>query len=179
MRRRRPPLHDGHLHHNVTAGNISETNANALLNINTLAYGQEFTTSSAAGGYTLRSVKLDFTALTNPSNITVSLRAQESSSPASTDLVTLTGTPADGQVKFTCSGASCNLSASTSYYVVVRPTSGFVSPGNLRTTASDNETLQPSTNGWSIANAAVYQQANWLDEPGSHAMKVELQAIAR
>ena len=142
-------------------------------------WGQEFTTGSASGGYTLLSVTLDFTALTNASNITVSLRAQESGSPASTDLVTLTGTPADGQTTFNCSGASCNLSASTSYYVLVRPTSGFVSPGNLRTTASDNETLEPSGNGWSIANTAVYQQANWLDEPGSHAMKVEIEAVAR
>ena len=62
---------------------------------------------------------------------------------------------------------------------VVRPISGFIRPGNLRSTASDSETLQPSGNGWSIANAAVYQQGNWLDEPGSHTMKVELEAVAR
>ena len=60
---------------------------------------------------------------------------------------------------------------------MVRPTSGFISPGNLRTTTSDNETLQPAGNGWSIANLARYQQANWLDEPGSHTMKVKIEAL--
>ena len=64
---------------------------------------------------------------------------------------------------------------SNTYFVYVTGGGG----GNMSTTASDNETLQPSGNGWSIANAAVYQQANWLDEPGSHAMKVELEASAR
>ena len=162
----------------ITASNMNEAQATTLLALSD-RWGQEFTTGGATNGYTLLSVTVDFTAVTDPSNITVSLRAQESGSPASTDLVTLTGAPADGQVTFSCSGASCNLSASTSYYVVVRPTSGFVSPGNLRTTASDNETLAPTGNGWSIANAAVYQQANWLDEPGSHAMKVELEASTR
>ena len=163
----------------ITAGNLGESTSATLFSLGSDPYAQEFTTGSATNGYTLKSATLDFTAVTNASNIAVSLRAQVSDSPAATDLVTLTGTPADGQVTFNCSGASCNLSASTDYYVVVRRTSGFTNAGHLRTTTSDNETLQPSTNGWSIANLAVYQQGSWIDEPASHAMKVELEAVAR
>ena len=49
----------------------------------------------------------------------------------------------------------------------------------LNSTASDNETLAPSTNGWSIANAARYEQGAWAEYPGGVSMKVELEAVAR
>ena len=164
---------------NVTAGNLSETTAQTLFALGD-KWGQQFTTGSASGGYTLLSVTVDFTAVTNPTGITVSLRAESSGSPGETDLATLTGTPADGQVTFTCSGSGCNLAASTSYYVIVGPAHLLgISPGNLRTTASDSETLQPSTNGWSIANTAIYEQGNWLNEPSSHAMKLSVEAAVR
>ena len=59
------------------------------------------------------------------------------------------GGGAQGQRTFNCSGAGCNLAASTSYFIVIE--NGF---GNLKSTGSENETLQPSGNGWSIANGA-------------------------
>ena len=92
-------------------------------------------------------------------------------------MATLTGTPAFGQQTFTCSGSGCNLSASTTYYVYVVATAA--APANINNAASDNETLAPSTNGWSIANAARYQQGAWAEYPGGVSMKVELEAVAR
>ena len=107
----------------------------------------------------------------------VSIRSEATNQPGSTDLATLSGTPASGQQTFNCSGSGCNLSASTTYYVYVVATA--IAGANINGTASDNETLAPSTNGWSIANAARYQQGAWGEYPGSLAMKVELEAVAR
>ena len=50
---------------------------------------------------------------------------------------------------------------------------------NLPSTASGNETLAPSTNGWSIANAVRYQQGAWAEHPQGVSMKMELEAVAR
>ena len=122
------------------------------------------------------SATLDFASVVNASGITVSIRSGASSQPSSTDLATLTGTPAFGQQTFNCSGSGCNLSASTTYYVYVAATSAAAT---LNTTASDNETLTPSTNGWGIANAARYEQGAWAEYPGGVSMKMELEAVAR
>ena len=78
---------------------------------------------------------------------------------------------------FNCSGSGCNLSASTTYYVYVVATAA--APVNINGTASDNETLAPSTNGWSIANAARYEQGVWAEYPHGVSMKMELEAVAR
>ena len=114
----------------------------------------------------------------NASAITVSIRAKQSGSdqPASTDLATLTGTPASGQATFTCS-TGCDLDASTSYYVYIDSTTS--NAANLNSTESDNETLQPSANGWSIANATRYEQGAWALHPSGVSMKVELEAVPR
>ena len=158
----------------VSASNLSETEASTALNLAT-DWGQEFTTGSAANGYKLRSVTLDF-AIVNPSaNITVSIREQQSNNhPATTDKVALTGTPATGQVTFTCSGAGCNLNASTTYFVFV---TGGDSVSNMKSTTSDNETPQPSGNGWSIENAVRYQAGGWALHPQGVSMKMKIQAL--
>ena len=154
----------------ITAGNLGETDGTALLSLS-YAVGQQFTTGSATNGYTLLSLTLDFANVLNASSITVSIRSDASNQPGSTDLATLSGTPAQGQVTYNCSGSGCNLSASTTYFVYVTGGGG----GNLSTTASDNETLQPSTNGWSIANAARYQSGAWSEHPQGVSMKLELE----
>ncbi len=162
----------------VSASNMSETNASTALNFGT-DWGQEFTTGSAAGGYKLQSVTLDFGAVANASNITVSIRERQSNNhPATTALATLTGTPAAGQVTFNCSGAGCNLDASTTYFVfadgnVSDPTS------NMRSTTSNNQTLQPSNNGWSIADGVRYAGGNWALHSSGVSMKVEFEALVR
>ena len=154
--------------------NLSETEASTALNLAT-DWGQEFTTGSAASGYKLQSVTLDFS-LVNPSaNITVSIREKQSNNhPATTDKAALTGTPATGQVTFTCSGAGCNLNASTTYFVFV---TGGDSVSNMKSVTSDNETLQPSGNGWSIENATRYQGGNWALHPQGVSMRMKVEAL--
>ena len=119
-----------------------------------------FTTGAQSGGYTLVSITGDFAAKTgSPGNITVAIHAADSnnsSNPASSATVTLSGSNPDtaGLHTYTCSGASCALSANTTYFVVLSMpgTAGF-NTYNLRATTSGSETAHPATNGWSIADS--------------------------
>ena len=137
-----------------------------------------FTTGARSGGYTLASITAGFNVregspgdLPNIASITVAIHAADttnSSNPASSALVTLSGSDPDtaGLYTYTCSGNGCDLSASTTYFVVMSTTdtSGlrwYV----LRTTPSDVETAHPAANGWSIANVGRFKQgsAAWVD----------------
>ncbi len=162
----------------VSVSNISEADGPAAFNLSS-DYAQKFTTGSAAGGYTLKSVTLDFTIITNASQIEASIRAvQSDDTPATTARATLTGTAAIGQVTFTCDATNtnndCSLAANTSYFVYAGALS--FTANQQTTTASDAETLQPSGNGWSIANAARYQANSWNEHPQSLAMKMTVSA---
>ena len=120
-----------------------------------------FTTGTLAGGYTLKSVAAGFAAKSgSPGSITVAVHAADttnSSNPASTALVTLTGSDPDaaGIHSYACSGASCSLTANTTYFVVMSTTdsSGSARGYKLRTTLSNAETPHPAANGWSVADA--------------------------
>ena len=120
-----------------------------------------FTTGALSVGYKLKSVAAAFDAKSgSPGSITVAVHAADttnSSNPAATALVTLTGSDPDaaGIHSYACSGSSCNLTASTTYFVVMSTadTSGSARGYELRTTLSDGETLHPSASGWSIADA--------------------------
>ena len=162
----------------VSVSNLGEADGPAAFNLSS-DYAQEFTTGSAAGGYTLSSVTLDFTIITNASQIEASIRAvQSNDTPATTARATLTGTPAVGEVTFTCDATNtnndCSLAANTSYFVYVDALS--FTANQQTTTASDDEDLQPSGNGWSIANAARYQADSWNEHPQSLAMKMSVSA---
>ena len=161
-----------------SVSNLGKADGPAAFNLSS-DYAQEFTTGSAAGGYTLSSVTLDFTIITNASQIEASIRAvQSNDTPATTARATLTGTPAVGEVTFTCDATNtnndCSLAANTSYFVYVDALS--FTPNQQTTTASDDEDLQPSGNGWSIANAARYQADSWNEHPQSLAMKMSVSA---
>ena len=162
----------------VSVSNLGKADGPAAFNLSS-DYAQEFTTGSAAGGYTLSSVTLDFTIITNASQIEASIRAvQSNDTPATTARATLTGTPAVGEVTFTCDATNtnndCSLAANTSYFVYVDALS--FTANQQTTTASDDEDLQPSGNGWSIANAARYQAHSWNEHPQSLAMKMSVSA---
>ena len=80
----------------------SETNHTTALNFGpgSFGYGQQFTTGSAAGGYKLLGVTLDFDArVTNASAVTVSIREKQSNGLPRRDgpKATLTGTLTSGQ----------------------------------------------------------------------------------
>ena len=123
-----------------------------------------FSTGSRSGGYTLKSVTGSFYGkLGNPGSIKVELHAADSgnaSNPATTAIsnATFAGSDPDttGLYDFTCTGAGCSLSASTTYFLVMSTddTSGGNDAYLLETTNSDAEATHPDSNGWTIANVA-------------------------
>ena len=134
---------------NVTVSNLDGTDSAVDFTLGT--YAQGFTTGSASD-YTLLSATVDID--TSHSSISVSIRAAQSNDkPATTNRATLTGVPAIGEVAFTCdatnSGNDCSLARNTTYFIVVTGSSAY-----LDTTDSNDQTLQPSGNGWSIEDAA-------------------------
>ena len=141
------------------------------------SWAQEFTTGSASGGYTLSAVTLDFETVNNAAGVEVAVYTKSGGDVGTKTGVTLSGTPAVGQVAFTCT-SGCNLAASASYYVRVSATGQ--SHGKLNNTASGAQTLLPSDNGWDIADIAVEQSTGF--GPGSasaNAMKLKLDAVTR
>ena len=165
----------------VSVSNLSETTHSTQMNPGSgRSLGQGFTTGSAAGGYALVSVTLDFVSATTPANFSAAIHdSQSNGKPATTARATLTGTAASGQVKFTCSsaGTGCQLAANTTYFVYGSATSfGSVL---LRTTTSDSQALLPSGNGWSIANAVRGEVWTWNETVSGYSLKVGLEALAR
>ena len=154
----------------VSVSNLDKDTTTTDLTLGT--YAQGFTTGNASG-YTLVSATVDID--TSHSSISVSLRAAKSDGkPAATNRATLTGTPAIGEVEFTCdatnSGNDCSLAKSTKYFIVVTGSSAY-----LDSTASDAETLVPSGNGWSIENAAREGSGFDLDSTG-YALRIKVEA---
>ncbi len=134
---------------------------------NTVA--QEFTTGSAAGGYTLSSATLNFGVVFTPNDITVAIHGKQSDgSPETTARATLSGTAANGNTPFTCTAGSnnnCSLAASTSYFIVVKGSTSAIA-GYVDSTDRDGQALTPSGNGWSIADAL---RENSVEHGSSHA----------
>ena len=151
---------------NVSVSNLDGTDSAVDFTLGT--YAQGFTTGSA--NYTLVSATVDID--TAHSSISVSLRAaQENGKPATSDRATLTGTPATGEVAFTCgSGNDCTLARNTKYFIYVTGSSGY-----LDTTDSNAQTLVPSENGWSIEDAARQGPTFDLDSNG-RAMMIKVEA---
>ena len=110
--------------------------------------------------------------------ITVSIYEKQSNgNPAATARTTLTGTAATGVATFTCS-ATCTLDANTGYFVYVA--SNVISSDSLSTTSSDDETLTPSNNVWSIGNALSYQSGgSWGLYANGVAMKMKVTATTK
>ena len=152
----------------VTVSNLSETATTGgciignSLNSGNAKCGTSFTTGTSANGYTLNSIIAKFGDKTgSPSGFTVALHEASGSGnqaiPASNaiDNATLSGSVPDtaGDYTYNCSGSGCDLSASTTYFIVMQQANA--ASGNYyswRHTQSGNETKVPSTNGWSISN---------------------------
>ena len=124
--------------------------------------GQAFTTGSNTGGYTLSSIAGSFSipilSGVNPA-FEVKLHAASGNTPgAEITTATFSGSnPTTGTTyTYTCSGTGCALNANTTYFVTFSAPSATGSNRYLLYgTTSDNESLTPSGNGWSIANASV------------------------
>ena len=152
----------------ITVSNLSETATSGgcvvgnVANSGNKKCGASFTTGTSANGYTLNSIIFDFRAKAgSPAGFTVALHEASGTGnqaiPASNaiDNATLSGGSPDtaGEYTYSCSGSGCDLSASTTYFIVMQ----MVNPSNgdyhrWKTTLSGNETKVPSTNGWSISN---------------------------
>ena len=120
-----------------------------------------FTTGDAVKapkGYTLHSVTFRSVGKNgSPNDFTIALHATNGNYPASSPVsgATLSGSDPGtaGDYTYTCSGAGCQLSADTTYYVVM--STSDTSGSNFyvwRMTLSSSETLTPSDNKWSIAD---------------------------
>ena len=153
----------------ISVSNLDGTDSTTDFTLGT--YAQGFTTGSANSTLVSATVDID----TAHSSISVSLRAAQSNGkPATSNRATLTGTPAIGEVAFTCdasnSGNDCSLARNTKYFIYVTGSSGY-----LDTTDSNAQTLVPSDNGWSIEDAAREGSTFDLDSTGK-AMMIKVEA---
>ena len=131
-------------------GNLSETSTQGSPSTSGGAWiANEFTAGSNANGYTVSQVTVPISPGGGSSNVTMRIFSKGSGNAnPNSSLVTLTNTgDANGSYTFSCSGAGCDLTAGTSYFLVLSAASGY----NFRwaATASNNET---GSAGWSIGN---------------------------
>ena len=123
---------------------------------------QAFTTGANSGGYTLTSVELNFAAIgADPNVYTVSIWSSNSSGRPNSLEGTLTisaSLTANSNNTFTASGSGIDLSASTTYLVVVDGTSGQAFVNNVNSAASANAEDATSATGWSIADDSLRSQ---------------------
>ena len=161
-----PPPHVTNLHSVSSGGSPISSSAQQ---------GVAFTTGSNSGGYTLGSVTISMKKSGNvtPSNLAITLHSMaganpynmHNSYPSTTTLDTLTGTPPIStsftDTAFTCSGSGCELSASTTYFVVAT----YTSPnGNYewRYVGTDTQSGSPSGHGWKIERShQKHIDGNW------------------
>ena len=117
-----------------------------------------FTTGPA--GYKLNSVKLKFDSkVGSPTNFKMSLYGESSSNNPGTKLVDLSGDAPNtaGDYTYTCPSTStgCNLTASTTYYLVASASGSNTSEEHAyrwEHVTSGEEVTTPSNNGWSIVD---------------------------
>ena len=163
----------------LTVSNLSESSYNSGCNFNQGSKcGLAFTTGGNGGGYTLNSVAAKFLGKYGTlGDIVVTLRAAKTVSygdgkaPADDYLATLRGSNPDtpGTYAYTCSGSGCALSPNTTYFVQTEATSGTGLGAYYiwDDAQSNNETLVPSGNGWTLSNGHDvydYDEGQWLWE---------------
>ena len=159
----------------VSVSNLGEAVVGLFTVQTGASHAQEFTTGNTTGAYKLTKVTVDFTLVTNASVVTVAIHDRQSNgTPSATARATLTGTAANGQSEFTCTGSGCNLDANTSYFVYVSVNASIASYPS--STASDAQTLVPTGTGWSIADAARSQNGNWAELGSGQSMRIKVEA---
>ena len=168
----------------AAVGNLAEARESASWSVggtSNVKRANAFTTGGQSFGYVLTGVTLDFGAKTSsPGDISVALHAADTgnaSNPATTAAATLSGSDPDsaGLQTYTCSGSGCELSASTTYFIVTSVPAGYANGSyNQRNTASDDETLQSPATGWTIADAGRSKTgtAAWTAAGQSAAMHI-------
>ncbi len=125
-------------------------------------YAMAFTTGSNSEGYSLRSVEVEFSTISNitSSQLTASIHSESSGSPGSS-LGTLTNpafTNSNSDQTLTFTSTGIDLAAGTTYFLVIDMSSNRGS-SDLRSTDSNNED-SGALAGWSIGNNALRRQWN-------------------
>ena len=131
-----------------------------------------FITGGNAGGYTLESVDVQISSVTNTTgnasgDLTVTLRASDSSGNPGTLQATLSGSnpTGAGTYTFTCpSTANCSLSPVTEYHVTLAAPNTTGNGRYVWTTVSSYTAAQePSDNGWSVGGSHYQSSGSWYD----------------
>ena len=172
-----------------TTGGVSVSNLGEAASIASCSAGRStnnvleqcatgFTTGSAAQGYTLHSVTVTFnSAQGSPTGFGLALHAASGSNPASSavansTLPDATSPTAAGQQTYACSGAGCALAKDTSYFIVMTaPTSPTNTLFRWAVTESNDETVAPTGNGWTITNSGR-EGDEWRSITATGLMKV-------
>ncbi len=144
-----------------------------------------FTTGSNASGYTLTAITARFADKSDSSgnlgNLVVTLRSDDSGRPDDREyLANLTvGSNPDtaGDYRFTCDGAGCALSPNTTYFVMLSADAGstaYYETYNWQSTENNDEDLNPTGNGWTLANGTDHRSGEiWQTEyPDTGKMKI-------
>ncbi len=128
---------------------------------------QAFTTGNNADGYTLDSVDVEFTALSDAaifsSKMTVAIHASSSGAPRSTAVATLTNpayqqTATDLTLNFAAPVGGIELAPSKTYWLVMDSDGTLQGNNRLRNTASDSEDAGGAS-GFSIADTSASRGA--------------------
>ena len=137
-----------------------------------------FTTGSETAGYTLHSITTKFNdKYGNATGFAFALHeASGNNSGNAISNATLSGSTPDtkGDYTFTCSGAGCQLSANTTYYIVSSATNtgGSYASYVWVNATSTNETKIPTSNGWSIADVRKHGQNNQHERENPSTLRV-------
>ena len=135
-----------------------------------------FTTGSNSEGYSLRSVEVEFSTISNitSSQLTASIHSESSGSPGSS-LGTLTNpafTNSNSDQTLTFTSTGIDLAAGTTYFLVIDMSSNRGS-SDLRSTDSNNED-SGALAGWSIGNNALRRQWNSTGAWASNAVSLKI-----
>ena len=164
----------------VSVGNLGEplnSSYGIVGSSSRVQWATAFTTGSATNGYTLNGVTLRFGNKSgNPGSIAVNLYDSSGGEP-NTRVAQLSGSDPNtaGLYTYDC---SCDLSASTTYFVVVSElNNSFNNYYRLGQTVSGDEVRRPAGNGWSIADSGLYKagggsSAQWGPSENIHVMHV-------
>ena len=147
-----------------------------------------FTTGSNASGYTLTAITARFADKSDSSgnlgNLVVTLRSDDSGRPYDREyLANLTvGSNPDtaGDYRFTCDGAGCALSPNTTYFVMLSADAGSTAnyeTYNWQSTENNNEDLNPTGNGWTLANGTDHRSGEIWQTEYSDTGKMKITAM--
>ena len=164
----------------VGVSNLSETSTQGSPSTSGGAWiANEFTTGSNTNGYTVSEVTVPISPGSGGSNVTLRIFSKGSGNAnPNSSLVTLTNTgDTAGNYTFSCSGTGCDLSAGTSYFLVLSAATGY--SYTWAATASNNET---GSAGWSIGNtytASFDSGSSWTPDANTRVTKFSITATPK